>query len=108
MGFDAWLAAIHWAGLTLGCALGVFGILGLTTRFVESRWQHRRGGVRAGRMIAGTVCLMSLFLIMKSSTSLFPFPHWLEVVLVVAQFCCFGGYLWLYLAARRIGSHDDR
>lgn len=108
MGWDTWLAVLHWANLALGCVLGVLGIRGLTTRFADSRWRNHRGGARAGRMMARAACLMSLFLIMMSITSLLRFPHWLEGVLAVTQFCCLGGSLWLIQAAQRIRTHDAR
>lgn len=90
--------------LTLGVGLGILGLLVLNTELWVDRWEHRRGGLRVRRLYGWFAMVVSLLLIASAGDDLLDVPRWLSVVLLIVQFACIGGGLWLWRAASRARS----
>ncbi|GGO70950.1 hypothetical protein [Nonomuraea cavernae] len=106
MGWDAWMRVQDWVLLGGGCLLGVFSLLALSTRMLDARWARRPSGIKRGRLYAKGSCLMSLALIANASFDLFVSAKWLAVILLVFQFACLGGCVWLWVVANRVTSES--
>ncbi|MET7334706.1 hypothetical protein [Nonomuraea sp. NPDC005650] len=87
--------------LILACALGVFGLVALSTSLMHRRWARHRGGIQRGRQLALAAVLMSGFLIVLSGTNLVPLPPLLSLALFVPALACLAGYGWLMVRTVR-------